>query len=440
MYTLKGFLGIESLVLNEAGVTSPIGEISTYSLTYSKNVGLYPSQLHPQLMLYAFSSHLTAGVPVLVPTEISDSVFEMGSWTHAKQTTPGASSSQASFLQDFVQQFSAAATMLDCGQMVQVTGDVWFPEWVSWKLTGLPVGHPAADNTIFLWLSDESFSHQYDEYAIVVVPPLANIDAFFAGAVSVKAALEARTLTQVMTEAQLAKDGYPESIMAAESYDYVDLTKPTNRLPTAWTLLIYGKAGEDVDAIREAIRAYIAAHSSHTEAEWQQIFPDIYKFTEVVIYPRWHNYAIADRALQRGIYSPAVRLKDELVYLKARLPAFPAAFVDTYASVIPCNYKSLALLLIGTPDNRNALYSIATLYPDLINVPTSDTLFEMMAESTQNWVLAMERAIVAAESLTTYADVPSGLRKVNRNGILYVTARIDNVTYLVASKATTPVY
>ncbi len=41
MYELKGFSSIETLVSNVTGVTAPIGELSIYSATFSKEKKIY---------------------------------------------------------------------------------------------------------------------------------------------------------------------------------------------------------------------------------------------------------------------------------------------------------------------------------------------------------------------------------------------------------------
>lgn len=440
MYQLKAFVSIETLIANDAGVISPVGELSSFSQTYTKERGVYNLDAYPLLTLHAFKSAYTDTGFAKVPSLVQHAVLALSDWMLTTQMLPGSVQTRTAFLTLLIEQFSATATSLNCGEMVLLEGDVWFPEWISWQQTDLPSAQPASTNALMVWFSDASFRQQYNEYEIVVVPPLLPLDRFFAGASAVRADLSARLLPAILSDIQTARNFIPESVMSGESFDYVDPTNPTNRVSTSWTLLIYGKSGDNLDAVREAIQAYIAANSTHSVTEWKLIFPDIYKTTEFLIYPRWHNYAIPDRMLQAGIYSPVVSLKKEVDYLKAVLPLIEPTHIETHAAVLPCTYKSLALLLLAGPDNRNGKFAITLVYPDIINVPTSDTLFEAMAESTQEWVLQMERMVIAAESMTTYSDPPDGFRKVLRAGVLYVTAKINNIAYLVASKASTPAY
>lgn len=438
-------MAIESLVLNEEGAISPIGELSTHALTFAKDKGMYAFAQTPLLTLYSFSSALdvegTQAIPV--PTVISEHAFGVIDWIHTKQMAAGSPAAREMFLNDLIQQFMTSTMGMNCGEMVEVTPGAWMPEWVSWKVTNVDAASPANDNEVTLWLSNQAFITQYDNSSVTVVPPLKLLDVFFGEKSAIVAALAARTLNQTMLDVQTAKAGFPETVVAAEAFDWVDPTNPATRIPTNWTFLIYGAAGDNEDSVREAIRAYIAANSSHTEAEWKTIFPDIYKSTEFLIFPRWHNYAVADRVLQAGTYSPVVNVRKEIDWLKLRLTAgtgYTPAFVENHATVLPCNYKSLALLITAGPDNRNALFDILRVYPDIINVPTSDTLFELMAFGTKEWLLGLNRLLVVAEKATAYTSLPADMHRLVRNGVMYITGRFNAITYLVATKATTPPY
>ena len=445
MYKLKGFMAIESLVLNDEGAISPIGELSTYALTFAKDKGMYTSVSAPLLTLYSFHSALdTPDAPAMpVPLLISEHAFNMVDWLYHKQMAPGAPILRQALLGDLIQQYLSSTTGLNCGELIEVTTGVWLPEWVSWKLVDVDGSSPAHDNEVIIWLSNDAFIAQYDNSSITVVPPLRLLDVFFGEKSAIVAALAARPLSQTMLDVQAAKEGFPETVVAAESFDWVDPANPATRISTNWTFLIYGAAGDNEDSIREAIRAYIAANSTHTEAEWKAIFPDIYKNTEFLIFPRWHNYAVADRVLQEGTYSPVVNMRQELIWLKQRLTeanGYSAAFVENHTTALPCNYKSLALLITPGPDNRNAIFDILRVYPDIINVPTSDTLFELMAYATKEWLLGLNRLLVVAEKATAYSSLPSGMHRLVRHGVMYITGRFNTISYLVATKGTTPPY
>ena len=441
MYKLKGFIAIDSLTRNQAGSNSTVGELSTYSLTFVKDKGVYASDTHPDLTLHAFTSAYTSGGVTTVPSALAAQVFAQVSWIHTKQMHENASAQRSAFLTDYIAQFALTASGVDCGEMVNWEGGVWFPEWISWRALGLVSTDPATDNTLKVWLSDESFSRQYDEYTIKVVPPVSDIDSLFAGYTALKAQLGAQTLPALLSAVHAAKEGYPETIMSAVNFDYVDPANAAQRLQVSWTLLIYGKAGNVLDGIRKAVRDYVAATSTHSEAEWRAIMPDLYQSTEFLVYPRWHHYAVPARTLQAGVYSPIVALGAELTYLKRVLPStYTDTHITAYARTVQCLYKSLPLLVIGGPSNKEGSLAFEGTYPDFIAVPTSDTLFSAMAQGTQQAALTLQRLVMTAEGAGNYTDVPSDFQRVVREGITYITAALGQVTLLVASKASTPQY
>ena len=47
------------------------------------------------------------------------------------------------------------------------------PEWISWTSLSFD------NTTIKIWLSDESFKAQYDDFDITIIPPIPNMDDFF---------------------------------------------------------------------------------------------------------------------------------------------------------------------------------------------------------------------------------------------------------------------
>lgn len=434
---LKGFVGIESLISNQEGQVAPIGELSTQARTYAKDVGIYNSDTHPTLSYYSFHAVDGLGANVGVAPVMQGQIFEVANWINTTQRLNGAAQTREDFLLAYTQQWSPTCTNLNCGEMVAIEVGFYFPEWVSFQKNDLLPDAGIEENLTTLWFSDASFRSQFDEYEITVVPPVENLNVFFSGKAQVLAALAAQGIGATLLRLQNAKEGHPETIASGENFDWID-PATQQHVPTNWSLLIYGAAGDDLDAIRQAIRDYIAANSTHTEDEWKVIFPDIYKNTEFVIFPAWSEWAIPDRALFQGVHSPVVKLKSALQYLKDALPSFTAAHIDVHGVAIPCNYKSLTLLLTSSPDNRIGTTDITDLYPDIINVPTSDTLWEMMAADTRAWIEGVQKMVMTAETMGPYTDVPTGFRRTMRDGVIYITKKFNDVNFLVASKASAP--
>ena len=436
MYQLKGFAAISTLVSNVEGVIAPIGELSTYCATFSKERLIYPSVTNPNITTNIFSS-ISSLNGNIVPPEVIMSLTDMIlGWTYERQMSSSVIETKQQFQDALASNFVTECVGVICGELVYAANGKQFPEWISWKTRD----YSEEDNITTIWLSDQSFRQKYDNYEIVVVPPVAVLDVLFTNASSVLAILASVTHVDRFNMIQTARNDHPETALAGVSYNWVDPLNSANQLSTNWAVLIYGPNGNDNDVIRESIAEYILANSTHTEAEWKTIFPDIFKRTEFLFFPRWHNYAIPNLVLQSGIYSPVTYSTKEVTYLKSILSDYTALFVEQHASVMPHPYKCLALDVIGGFENRENLFDITQIYPDILNVSTTSVDYNRMSADTQGLLSRLTEMILIAESLTYYSDIPVGYRKVERYGVMFVSTRYMNIELLVSSKLTTPQY
>jgi hypothetical protein len=333
--------------------------------------------------------------------------------------------------------FSSECDGITCGELVNAVNGKQFPQWISWRTRA----YTTEDNLATVWLSDQSFRQKYDNYEIEVVAPIENLDTFFTSAQAVLSSVNSVSHVDRFNAIQDARDKNPETVLVGVSYNWVDPLNSSNLINTNWSILVYGPNGDDSDVIRSAIASYIlASNPLYTEAQWKVIFPDIFRRTEFLFFPRWHNYAIENMVLQSGIYSPVVYCRKEIDYLKGVLSDFAGSFVETHASVIPHPYKCLALDVIGGYDNRDGLFDITQVYPDILNVSTTSMDYNRMSASTQGLLTRLSQMILIAETLTNTSDIPTGYRKAIRYGVTFITTRYMNIELMVSSKLTTPLY
>ena len=436
MYNLKGFAAIDTLVSNVEGVIAPIGELSTYSATFTKERLIYPSITNPNITTNIFSSISSLTGNIVPPETILILTDMILGWVYERQLASTVVETRQQFQDALAQNFVTECVGVVCGELVYASNGKQFPEWISWKTRE----YTTEDNITTIWLSDQSFRQKYDNYEIVVVPPISNLDSFFNSAASVQSIVSSVTHVDRFNMIQAARADHPETVLVGVSFNWVDSLNPANLINTNWSILVYGPNGNDNDIIRESIAEYILANSTHTEAEWKVIFPDIFKRTEFLVFPRWHNYAIPNLVLQSGIYSPVTYSTKEITYLKSILNDYTALFVEQHASVMPHPYKCLALDVIGGYENRENLFDITQIYPDILNVSTTSVDYNRMTADTQGLLSRLTEMILIAESLTYYSDIPVGYRKVERYGVMFVSTRYMNIELLVSSKLTTPQY
>lgn len=439
-YKLKGFIQLTSSISDTPSDINTFGEISTQSLTYSRNKKIYTdNNVSNKFNLISFYTKDTNS-DIDVPLVVREKLFEISNWISTTQTGINAYGTRSSFLNELTNIFSTSITGVSCGELVTNVNGISFPEWIGFSQLGIPSIEVFSSNEIKVWYSDSSFKLQYDESELVVIPPVKVINELLGNRTSVDTKLNDFILNDSLNEIQLAKGDLPESSILSDSYLWVDRNDNNNRLNTRWIILVYGRIVDNQDYVKLAIRNYISAHSSEPESIWKIVLPDIYSNTEFLIFPKWENYAIRERQLQIGQHSPIVNVNKEISYLKAILSEISDSHIDLHTEVLPTQYKSLSVISISNTSNRDNIYSLLQTIPDYLNIPTTSILFELMAPLTKDWILKLGTALTAADTIGTYDNAPVGMRKIVRNNILFISFKLNNIEYLVSSKATTPNY
>jgi hypothetical protein len=430
MYALKGFIAHALMAVNVPGEVAKIGELSPLSATYSREKGYYTSAAAPNQTLISFLSEQD-GVAAQASTDAVDHVHAVIKFIYTKILS-GVEIFADELLVALIEQFPAVAENFACGPIVSNDENHnYAPEWVSWTSKVPSLG----ENAIKMWLVDDAFATQYDEFDIVVVPPMDILDDFFKTGVQVEALLKLRTISQTADKIQQAKGEKPETIVRIDQYDYVDPLNSAHRVPSTWGILIYGAAGNNIDSIKDALVDFILANSTHTREQWTPILPDIFKRTEFIIIPQWDKYALPNRETSVGIYSPFANLTGALAKIKSLVTNYPESHINSHATAFGHPYKSLSVLAIGGPENRDDLFQLVDVFPDFISVNTASIDFNRQAQATQDWALLLDRLIQAAEEATEFTTLPFAITKTKRNGILYVVASFANIHYLVAAKS-----
>jgi hypothetical protein len=432
MYVLKGFANHALLANNTPGTNNAIGEISAQSITYSREQGQYVNQIAPNVTLISFLS-ATDDTPTVIDPDLATRTLTIIEWIFNLSITTSGPIYADVFLQEILAQFQGKAENFQCGAIVN-DGTHYIPEWVSWKDDVL-----GSDNYIKVWFADASFLSQYDEFEIVVVPPLPNLDDFFKTGAQVEALVNARDNAQMLVAFQNAKKDAngvtrPETIVRADIYNYHDPLVATHLVPTTWGTLIYGQAGNNIDSIKDALQKYILANTQHTRDEWVAIFPDIFKRTEFILVPNWASFAIPDNSAQVGIYSPIHNLAALNTLIAAYAFGYSQTHINAHATGLSHQYKSVSIGSIGSIENRDNLYELQQVFPDFIAVASTSTDFNRMSQDTQGFAELLENMLITAETMGQFTSLPAGMTRLTRNNQLFLVATYDNIHFLVAAK------
>ena len=314
---------------------------------------------------------------------------------------------------------------------IRSDGNYWFPDDIYFEGTSQTNSYSAR-----IWFSDDAFRRQYDEYEIRVVPPVANIDQFFGSATDVQVIADSLTLNAVMIRAQEIANGQPATFIHTEEFEWVDPLDPENRIVIPWTVVIYGGAGMNIDAIKRALAKWILENSQYPEDQWNKLFPDIFGSTEFVVIPVYSHVAIPQNQVNAGVYSatnnPNVLYK--LANLLVKGVGYTEEYIGETLNVVQGNYKAVQLIIVGGYRNRDDMFQFGNRWPKYIPVGTNSLDFERMGADTMRMALLLNNMLRVAETMTAFSDIPIGYTRTVRDGVLYLTATIDRTLLIVASK------
>lgn len=428
MYNLKGFVRIKALTNNAYGVISTLGELSTYAMTFTKERGEYENSLYPELTFISFSSKRSDTGVTSVPPQYADQILNVINHAYNFSRNFSGVVTNGDILNHIINSFGNTIQSLEAGALVN-SPLVKLPEWISWTAPGL------GDNRIKIWLSDPAFVKQYDEYEIIVIPPVVNLDDLFRETARASIAIDEMTPTKVMESIQTLKNRHPETIIRAETFDFISPMNPNFKKSVTWHVIVYGGAGDNTDIIRNEIITHALNHSSFPSSNWRIVVPDLFRTTEFTILPDWLNYAIPNRTVQAGIYSPVVNMVESINNFKAKVSHVTVNHVDSYLQVFTHPYRSIALAIVGGEDNREGKFKFTDHYSDFVCVSSTSTDFSRMQRLTQEWSYKIQELIMIAENMSQYPDLPANVRKIIRNNNTYIASTINNVQFLVFAKS-----
>ena len=431
MKIIQGFVTKDSYISNVPGVVSKVFEVSPNSLTYSRERGEYQHLQHQGDILHAFMSkdnstgekfQLTAP-QVDEVLKVIDTVLEyLG--THMPPYVT------VDFLNFIQAEHQSEISNVVLGDYYD-TGSMMIPEWISWK----SLSHP--DTEIRIWMVDQAFQFQYPDYEIVVVPPVDDLDRLFNNYVDVSGFLSQISLQQTMERVQEARGPYPSTYTRMFEFNYTNPMNPSQKTKTAWGVLIYGREGDNIDSIKDAIIDHVLDNSTRSQVEWQYIFPEIFQRTEFLFWPRWDKISIPNLTSNSALYSSLMDPTECLTFAKAKWPQYTTLYVDNNLTLIPFDYKAVTAVVLNGNTNVDGKKVFREMFPDYIPVPNTSHDFGRMTPTTQGWVLRMIELLVIAETATAHSPIPPHVRRVVRQGVIYICSIYDNINYLVATKSST---
>lgn len=432
-YRHYGFIEVNALIDNTAGEVAAVGELSEKARTFALEKGENALTTYPGVSLTTFKS-ITDDVEGVIDDTHAAMALDIAQYLVTQAWSGQVTSSDAHTIQLLNANYGGTYTVTECGTMVsEVSGSqtIYLPTYLIISVDG------ETDSVLKLWFSDSAFRSQYDFYTCIVIPPVEDINVFMGTDAEVQAALDAYTRSDSINAINTAMGEYPYTQLSSEDYTWkspntTDVTQTTN-----WVVLIYGQAGATTDNVRQAVVDYILENGSAYDREtWKEVFPSIFTATEFMLLPLWTEYAIENATVSAGIYSPTQLLSEMVTKAQAVLDGdvYTTAHLNSYLTICGSLYKSLSFLAVGNPENLDGVYSLKERFSDYAIISTTSSDFGRVSPNTQAWIMLLYTLFAAAETMTEYSTLPSGISRATRNGVPYASFTYDDVTYLMTAK------
>lgn len=420
---VKGFLKINSLISNIPGVIAPIGELSLYSETFSKERGYYQPSINNDYDLVTFLSVDNVNQPiVLTDTQVNKivSICIFLRLTIASTVPPYDINNIKTSM---FNQFPSDIGVLEIGDLVSV-----MPQWISWTT-------PNNQETYTIWFQDMAFRNQYEHFDIVVVDPLPDMTIFTQNLGSINAALTDETADKLSVRINTARNNNPETVLKIIKFPYADVNNPGIIVDVYWPVLIYGLAGDHIDAIKDAIINRLNQLNFLNQSQWGERFPDIYRRTEFIVVPAWNKIAIPNMLTQEGIYSQILKPEEITELSKSVIDFYDEQYVEDNTYSVPTIFKGLTLSITNGMGNITGLEDFREVYPDYVPLPTSSLDFNRMTLETQDMHRLIHDLVTYAETMTRYSFLPDETRRIQRGSRYYIAKMLHGINFIVLPKA-----
>lgn len=439
MNDIKGFLVIPSLVDNRDGTTAKFGELSEVSETFSRDRRRYANAVTaPSISLQTFRVTDATGAAINpLVSAVVNRLLVLGQWIYNQYDAAQIPANiQATLFADSIKQ-EHNFTEVTVGTITQgVTTNKRLPTFVRVKFTEAMV-----DYTAKIWISDEAFRNEYDHHQIFVIPPTKSLTDLRLDSVALTSVFATSNIAEhIINNLSAITTKYPQSAIVKYDLLWHDVNSPESTLKTTWTIITYGLGGTDVDAIKEAIRNYIAQNSS--ESQWNVIYPELYSENEFAIVPLWDLIASPEAGANPILFSPTPTMAKMSEVARTRLPAGYAPqtgsqteFVNKNLRAMPSSYRELGLLAIGNPNNSHDVTDIKKIFADYTGLPSTSADFSRMEKNTRDFITKLHYALDVAYSADLSTVLPSEFTRAIRTNRLYVCFAMGGYQYMVQARS-----
>lgn len=428
MYQLYGFLVINSLIDNALDKVSKIGELSPISRTFSSEVGIYSEEQFPDVRLLTFYSQ-EGETRTPIATAQAKEILQLGNWLATQAQANNFDADHNAFEQKLRVEFRTRMTIEKTGAMV-TNGHYYLPEFITFSLIS-----DSRENRYKIWFADEAFQAQYDKFELKILPPFKVVDDFYKTPEKIKAALtenmSADGIRRLHEDVNKIADDHPYTLLISNHYDWLNPEAENDKMSTVWTVLLYGKAANNADLIKDKLAEHVLKNSAHPRSEWEKILPDLFIPTEFYLCPFWTKFSTPNLQLMGGLHSPTVPFRDILPYAGKTMHGYGLRHIAKNCAVFDSIFKSIAIVACGHELNRLAPKEFEKLWPEYANIYTTSRDFNRISPLTQDFIIKLSEMLVHAEVMTPESDIPQGYTRIKRGDLYYLTASFNKIQYVM---------
>lgn len=437
MNIIKGFYSMPSLSDNGAdGVIAQFGEMSTHVKTFTRDMKNFANPTkYPGVELVTTKSINDNGGSMTPPAGVQDTLLALGNWIfnqYVAGTIP-TNVNKGLFIQSIRDELPTLTNVTINEIMLGNTAGKNMPDNIAFTITVGSVAYGCK-----FWFADSRMRTQYDDYQIFIIPPIPNIQELAGSVTAVQNLLSNVSPGDILRKTQDITAKHPATNTSVIPLTWHDQNNAAVTLKTEWYAVVYGDAGLDLDALKNAIRDEINRVSATTK--WNLIYPELYSENEFVVIPLWENVAQPANAATADNFASYARIGALAEVLTSRLPTGYGQMttLPTYIAangyIFSAQFRTLMALILGNPSNAGNVYNIEQQYKDYRNLNTDNPDFIRLEPETREWILKLNEALEVARGLLPSDAVPTGFNKVIRGSRLYVTFEMHGFFYLVLTK------
>jgi len=429
MRTIKGFIELTNLIINEQSQDSGIGELSDISNTYSREKFIYNNDVVDDHRLVVFKTIEDDGrsYTAISPSE-SDTIL-----TAAKDII---TSTRINYRENDISSINDIKSYVY--SLNASISDLTFYDFVLHQGLSYPVYFDMVIDNVYLvrlWTGDESFRVNYDEFDITVVPPVGDIDDLMKTSNIVETMLQGLSQVDLFNKIITVRGSEPDTVLRIYNYPYVNPDGAGTETACHWGFIINGAAGDFEDLCQDTLEDYIRVNSSFPIEMWQIRFPSIFRRNEFVVIPLWDHIAIPDMLTLAGINSVIVDFEVMNKDYDKYCPFYSTGYTFNHKSFVPSEYDFLTLTIINGQYTDEPISKFKDVYRDYIPVSSLSYEFERMSVKTQTLKNNLTKLLIASESYSFGKIVRDGIKVRRRLGITYLSIKSDQHLILLVPKS-----